>query len=68
MNPPLIFEYALKFPNGKYYTGRVNSPELPDYWQGEKREAITYTTEKGAYEKRDSLFCFASCVVIAWQK
>lgn len=58
----LIFEYALKFPNGRYYTGRVNSAEKPDYWQGEKREAFTYTLA-GAYKKKDSLECFSSCVV-----
>ena len=62
MNPPLIFEYALKFPNGKYYTGRVNSEALPDYWQGEKHEAYTMT-EHGAYKKRDSLSCFVECTV-----
>lgn len=62
MNQPLIFEYALKFPNGKYYTGRVNSDLRPDYWQGEKREAYTFT-EFGAYKKKDSLECFSSCVV-----
>lgn len=62
MNESLVFEYALKFPNGKYYTGRVNSDSQPDYWQGEKHEAYTYT-EKGAYAKKDSGFCFSSCVV-----
>ena len=62
MNPPLIFEYALKFPNGKYYTGRVNSKALPDYWQGDKCEAYTFT-ERGAYKKKDSLPCFAECTV-----
>ena len=62
MNSPLVFEYALKFPNGKYYTGRVNSEALPDYWQGDKREAFTYTLE-GAHKKKDSLACFSSCVV-----
>lgn len=62
MNPPLVFEYALRFQNGKYYTGRVNSDALPDYWQGEKHEAYTFT-EKGAYAKKDSLFCFANCTV-----
>lgn len=62
MKQPLIFEYALKFPNGKYYTGRVNSEALPDYWQGEKREAYTMT-EHGAYTKKDSLSCFADCTV-----
>lgn len=62
MTPPLVFEYALKFPNGKYYTGRVNSPELPDYWQGEKHEAYTMT-EYGAHKKKDFLFCFAECTV-----
>jgi len=62
MNERFTFEYALKFPNGKYYTGRVNSDSKPDYWQGEKREAYTFT-EKGAYRKKDSLECFSSCIV-----
>ena len=62
MNESLVFEYALKFPNGKYYTGRVNSDSQPDYWQGEKHEAYTFT-EHGAHVRKDSLECFASCVV-----
>ena len=62
MREPFTFEYALKFPNGKYYTGRVNSESKPDYWQGEKREAYTMT-EFAAYKKKDSLECFASCTV-----
>jgi hypothetical protein len=62
MREPFEFQYVLKFPNGKYYTGRVNSPELPDYWQGEKHEAYTMT-EYGAYTKKDSLSCFAECTV-----
>jgi hypothetical protein len=62
MNSPLVFEYALKFPNGKYYTGRVNSEALPDYWQGDKREAFTFTLA-GAHKKKDSLACFSFCVV-----
>jgi hypothetical protein len=62
MNPPLIFEYALKFPNGKFYNGRVNSEALPDYWQGDKKEAFTFTLA-GAYKKKDSLECFSSCIV-----
>lgn len=59
---PLIFEYALKFPNGTYYTGRANSEHLPNNWQGDKREAFTFT-EKGAYLKKDSLDCFSQCTV-----
>lgn len=41
------FNYAIKFPNGKYYTGRAG-----EGFQGEKHEAFTYT-EKGAYGKID---------------
>lgn len=59
----LCFEYALKFPNGTYYTGRVNSEARPDYWQGAKHEAFTYTIE-GAYRKKDSMDCFKDCTVI----
>jgi len=62
MRESFTFEYALKFPNGKYYTGRVNSDALPNYWQGEKHEAFTFTLA-GAYKKKDSLECFSSCVV-----
>lgn len=62
MREPFTFEYALKFPNGKYYTGRVNSDSLPNNWQGEKKESFTFT-EHGAYKKKDSLFCFAECTV-----
>ena len=61
---PLKFEFALQFPNGTYYTGRANSDDKPDYWQSaHKRDAFTFT-EKGAYVKRDSLGCFASCTVV----
>ena len=45
----LEFNYAIVFPNGKYYTGRTGQCE-----QGEKSEAFTYT-EKGAYAKIDRL-------------
>jgi hypothetical protein len=62
MREPFTFQYALKFPNGKYYTGRVNSESRPDYWQSEKKEAYTFT-EFGAYKKKESLFCFAECTV-----
>lgn len=62
MRESFTFEYALKFPNGKYYTGRVNSESKPDYWQGEKHEAYTMT-EFGAYKKKDSLDCFKLCTV-----
>lgn len=62
MRESFTFEYALKFPNGKYYTGRVNSDALPDYWQGEKHEAYTMT-EFAAYKKKDSLDCFKLCTV-----
>ena len=34
--------YALKFPNGSYYTGRVNTDSEPNAWQGTKRQAWTY--------------------------
>jgi hypothetical protein len=60
---PLIFEYALKFPNGLYYTGRTNSESEPNNWmQGEKNDAYTFT-EKGAYNKKDSSECFSACIV-----
>jgi len=62
MREKFTFEYALKFPNGKYYTGRVNSESKPDYWQGENHEAYTMT-EFGAYKKKDSLDCFKLCTV-----
>ena len=61
-NQPLIFDHAIKFPNGLYYTGRTNNAARPDYWQGPKHEAVTYT-EKGAYHKRDAFDCFANCTV-----
>jgi len=59
----LQFDYALRFPNGKFYTGRVNSDAEPNAWQGEKHEAFTYT-ENGAYVKRNSLDCFKLCVIV----
>jgi len=46
----LNFEYAIKFSNGKYFTGPHNHP---DYF-GEKVEAYTYTAS-GAYGKIASM-------------
>ena len=46
----MLFEYAIQFPNGLYYTGRVSSDALPDYDRGTKNEAFTYTRE-GAYNR-----------------
>jgi len=60
--PDLTFEYAIKFPNGTYYTGRVNSDEKPNYWQGKKDEAFTFT-EFGAHNKINNGFCFKDCIV-----
>lgn len=41
----LRFEYAIRFENGKYYTGRAG-----DSFAGSIGEAFTYT-ESGAYSK-----------------
>lgn len=59
----LKFEYAIQFPDGSFYTGRVNSPAEPNAWQGARHEAFTFT-ERGAYTKRDRLACFAGCTVV----
>jgi hypothetical protein len=59
----LVFEYAIRFPNGEYYTGRVNSESEPNAWQGEKHEAFTYTVD-GAYRKIQSVACFILCDVV----
>lgn len=58
----LVFEYALQYPNGSYYTGRVTSDREPHANEGTEREAFTYT-EKGAYVKRDSHWHFHGCTV-----
>ncbi len=50
---PMLFNYALRFPSGLFYTGRVTSDSKPDYDRGEKSEAFTYTQE-GAYRKIQS--------------
>ena len=42
------FEYALKAPNGLYYTGKAGDGCL-----GDKYQAFTYT-ETGAYRKIDT--------------
>ncbi len=57
------FEYALQFPNGLYYTGRVNSEAEPNAWQGKAHEAFGYA-ERGAYTKKASMECFAECTVV----
>lgn len=44
------FEYALRSPDGRYYTGRVNSESEPEAWLGPKHKAFTYT-EEGAHNK-----------------
>jgi len=49
----MLFNYAIKWPSGKYYTGRVTSDSKPNYDRGEKIEAYTYTKE-GAYRKIQS--------------
>jgi len=57
------YEYAIRFPNGLYYTGRVNSDAEPNAWQGRIVLAFTFT-EEGAYKKIASLpDVFAGCVV-----
>ena len=55
------FNYVLRFPNGTYYTGRVNSDKEPNAWQGEAHQAFTYT-QRGAYTKKQ-LECFRDCAV-----
>jgi hypothetical protein len=57
------YEYALRFPNGLYYTGRANSESEPNAWQGELHQAFTYT-EEGAYYKKYSLDCFSNTTVV----
>lgn len=58
----LFFGYAIKLPDGGYYTGRVNSAAEPNAWSGKKAEAFTYT-ERGAYNKIDRCPAFAGCSV-----
>lgn len=36
--PSLIFDHAIRFPDGRFYTGRSG-----DGWAGPKHEAFTYT-------------------------
>lgn len=57
-----VYAYALRFPNGTFYTGRVNSDDKPDYWAGPVHEAFTFS-EAGAYRKRDASWCFRYCTV-----
>ena len=57
------FNYAIRFPNGTYYTGRVNSEAEPSAWQGKKHEAFTYTIE-GAYNKVSKGGCFKNCSIV----
>lgn len=61
----LQFEYAIRYPNGKFYTGRVTSPEEPNAHQGESFQAFTYT-EAGAHAKidQDRTGHFAGCTVV----
>lgn len=56
------FEYAIKFPNGLYYTGEVNTATNMNAWQGEKNKAFTYTYF-GAQNKIQSQFCFSNCEI-----
>jgi hypothetical protein len=58
----LIFEYALRSPDGRYYTGRVNHENEPEAWLDEKHKAFTYTSTR-AYAKVDSLECFRNFTV-----
>lgn len=58
----LVTEYALQFPNGLYFTGRVNSYKEPTAWQGERHHAFTYT-EQGAHTKT-RLGPFKNCTVV----
>lgn len=58
----LEFNYAIKFTDGTYYTGRVNSDNEPNAWKGNKDQAFTYTMQ-GAYRKIDSIDCFKNCTV-----
>ncbi len=57
------YEYALQFPNGKYYTGKTNSAKEPAAEQGEKQQAFLYT-EHGAHHKRDTNPAFGACAVV----
>ena len=57
------FNYALRFPNGTYYTGRVNSDKEPNAWQGKAHQAFTYT-QHGAYVKKQQFECFKDCDVV----
>lgn len=58
----LLYEYAIKFENNLYYTGRVNSNENPNYLQGKKHQAFTYT-ESSAYRLIERKFYFKNCTV-----
>jgi hypothetical protein len=50
---PMLFEYAIQFADGLYYTGRVSSDARPNYDRGNKSDAFTYTRE-GAYNRLQS--------------
>ena len=56
-------EHALRHPDGRYYTGRVNTDEKPNYWLGSKEEAFLYT-KKGAQITKDTYWCFRSFTIV----
>ena len=49
----MLFEYAIQFADGLYYTGRVTSDAHPNYDRGTQSDAFTYTIE-GAYNRLQS--------------
>jgi hypothetical protein len=55
----LSYAYAIKFPDGTYYTGEVNTEANPNAWKGPRSQAFTYT-ETGAHRKIN-MDCFKDC-------
>lgn len=53
--------WALRFPNGTYYTGRVTSDERPNYHQGSHSEAFCFTY-RGALHRCKQL-PFLTCII-----
>jgi hypothetical protein len=51
-----VYEYAMRFPDGTYYTGNNVEPK------GERHQAYLYS-ELGAYLRRDIIKGFEDCVV-----
>jgi hypothetical protein len=62
MKTPMLFEYAIRNPDGLFYRGSVYGDSRD--WTDSRFDMFTYT-EMGAYRKLD-LFpaMFADCVVV----